>query len=665
MANEVLINGVKIDLDKLEKEDPQALKLLNEKREAGTIKIEPVSGMRPSSTLERLNEIQYPSGKNVGLPDEFVKRSLGGLYGGSVGAVQGGPVGALIGALSGGMNPPEKYSDAGIQALMGSMLGKASEAVNGIKTLGSKAGQAIGQGVTGAVGNLSESYLKQYIDNLINPNAKASDAKFLPESASGYLGTGLAAGVPAVGGALTQATKNRMANSPSTKSQELYNLATGKSLQNPSQLPEEMKAIESGNLPNAANTIGKLREDRFKLEKQLRNDINTETQFKGTNDSKIAEEKLNEYQAQRQNSSNLGQDKINQKYLDPKLEAATEAMDNSGRVLRRIDDLEKKARSDKGLSPDESREFMSLSQSKQQHESRYSAAEQASNQIREQNIRKGEDIIAQTHQMPSTESGKQFPANQQTFDSRSEQYKQQFEKSQSDIKITQMQRELDKNKYPLETANILKTGKNSEEVVQKLLTRDVPEIKQFMTTAGKEIPNIKEAAINEVMKQSWNPETGSFSNFSSLYGTQGKAGNIRDRLQYVLGSQDKADQFLDLVTSINKGVADSQMAGQTRTALAKMATMTGIFTLASKAHGGPLALGTELAAMTAISMPRLIDQAMTDPKKYKALKGWVDSGFAKDALVKGNPVYQMLLDMGDHYVIQEDGTPKLVDKSKK
>lgn len=576
-----------------------------------------------------------------------LKRAAVGAASGALGGPASMGIGALANMALG--RTPETFTDAGVDVgtgMLGGALGSKLATMKGLQTIPRQIGTQglMSQGVTNA-GGTAQSFL----DNLLDPNRSVSDTKLsYPKSPQELLPALLGM----LGGGASQYVKDRInTKSPITASTGAFNTMTGEN-QTPPDMIARMKEIQQSG-PNASTALSPVQRTQMIAEQKAKDEMAQQQKFKAANAGEIALTSDEKYQAQRENKSNVGKAIVE----DSRIRQAQSAVSQSD---NEIEKLNKQLQNAKTME-----EFRGIQDQIDQHEQHKTSAQQYISGIASSAQQRASDITLQKYEVQNNE-GQTFPANIKSAEANTKIAQQQAEKTQSDIQLITLKRNLEKTQFGAEVGNVIKSSKNSEDLAKNLMNSDPYVITKFMDQAGKKFPNIKEGMIGEVLRQSWDPNTNTFANFTKMFGDQGTGGNVGARLEAVLGSKDKAYKVLDFIGSLDKGLKTQATAEGAQKTLLKTAAGTLVVSLAAITAGYgktlPLAhiAAGEVGTLAAIQIPKIIDHVIADKGRYDMWKKWAESGFNSEMMKVGSPIYQGLMDMGDHYKYDENGNPSLI-----
>lgn len=662
----ILPNGERKDVD-TEDLSTEGFQTLQKRVESGEFKVaqptkdrypvSPGAGLGSDKTLNLEKLIEGLSGsketnkilgqnKQVSPISLMEKPIVGALEGGLSGAASGPwgmGIGALTGAGMGAMGHGSETPTDSIGNITGSNItqlltelatsrlpgGPAKKALirAGIQGLGTYA-----TGVGQQAANIASDPARTLSQNYQNPDPRAAIL-------SGAMG-----GAGSLGGDIAS---KLLSKTPTSQAAQIQNKMTGSNI-TPPQLPE---AVQSN--PNTATNV---RKEQLAFQKQAR--IQQIAEQNNITLSKAKEIVLKEDLAQAKglNKQDIGLTKNRTLESNPVLDQAKETLSTSDSEIKRLTtELKESVK-----KPNYAQESVRIQDELNNHQQAKISAQQQLDQIQKQNQARASDILLKQHEVPQSEEGQIFPNSQAVKDTTTKLYQEQKNRAKSEQNLLTIQRNIDNGKYGSEVAPIFKGTKNTEEMVNRLMNSDSFVINRFMKTVGKDFPDIKQRVTGDILRQSWDQNSGSFSNFTKLYGNEGSNGNPVPRLAAVLGDKDKAHDVLDAVQLMDKGLQKNKEFQQGQKYMLGAGALTMVYALTNShipTHFGTVA-GAEGATMLALSIPKLLDTVTKSKTLYEPFKQWAESGFT----TVPKPLYQALMDSGDHYKYDDFGNPELIKK---
>lgn len=549
---------------------------------------------------------------------DIVKRGARRFGEGALGGIAGGPVTAGIGGLMNAMLGQDSETATDSMATIGGGLlgGKASQIIAEAPWLQGLIKQGLGQGAANAGVTMGVGQAKGLADAALDPNRTIDQAQHpeLKDAALPFM-------MGMIPGSVGQYFKNRIGNkSPLVQGSKAFNEMTGENAV-PADVIDIMKQVQRGEGKYSPNTLITVRQKELQNQQRIAKEANKENMFKAAESTNANKAGL-EATAASTERAKLNPQTTEVESIIKQNQKAKEALQ------QQLKDNPHYAMTEQGKQ---------IQAQLQQVDGNLMAGQQRLQQIQKQ----AEDLAAQKLEAQTNKVGSLN------------------EKEQSNINLLRLKQEAVDGRYHSEVTPLIKGSANTEDMTRKLLTSDPPVLKRFMETVGnKDFPDIKNNVIGEVLRQSWDGTT--FGNFTKLFGDQGTGGNIASRLEVLLGDKDKAQKTLEFITSMDKGLKMNHFMDSMTNSITKFSAGTVLLSL-GKMVGGKSATGvatmagSELGTMTALQLPKIIDNIIKDKKKYEMWKNWADSGFNKNMIQVGEPLYQSIMDLGDHYKYDENG----------
>lgn len=595
--------------------------------------VEKMIGSRESNEELSKNPDMAPS-KLVGDPLKRFGVGFGsGAIGGPGSAVGGGILNTIFG------DTPETFSKAGIDMTGGALTGGLESKVPG----GSMAKSALIKALIGGGGTYATGAANNAANVALDKDRTLGKDFNLPDSKAAIL-----SGVMSGGASMLGDTASKMLQkTPTSQGALIQNEMTGSNI-TPPQLRESVQTN--------TNTSSNVRHEALSYQKQQK--IQQLAQEKNISESKarelIAKEDLSE--AKGLNKQDIGLTKNKTLEANPIIDQAKETISTSDAEMKRLAS-ELKASVNK---PGYAQESVRIQDEYRQHQDAKLSAQQQLASIEKQNQARASDVLLKRHEVVQSDEGQIFSNPEAAKNAESNIYKERKLQAKSEENLRTIKRNIDNTKYGIEVAPIIKGSKNTEDMVNKLINSDSFVIEKFMKTVGKDFPDIQKRVVGDMLRQSWDGQ--SFGNFTKLYGMEGTSGNPLPRLAAVLGDKTKAQNILEAVEVMDKGLAiNSKLETGAKYLLGAGATTAILALSGSHVSNHYAAYGAaEGATILALSIPKVLDKVSQNKTLYDPFKKWAESGFNIANMTR--PLYQALMDSGDHYRVDDFGNPELIKK---
>jgi len=191
-------------------------------------------------------------------------------------------------------------------------------------------------------------------------------------------------------------------------------------------------------------------------------------------------------------------------------------------------------------------------------------------------------------------------------------------------------------------------GTNTESLIDDLMTQDPKTIKSyfdaFQSQGPKAVQAQKDAVLQRIMAESFDPQSNSFANGLSYFSKIG--GNPRERLAQVIG-KDEADRLLPTIEEIAK-TATNFNPGSLKGHAVNLSASALYFMIK---HPNATDLGTAYAAATAGHLIKanwgpLLNKLASSEKFNSAFKDWMKNGASAEILKKSDYLMSQLRDLG-------------------